>query len=332
MSDEKLSPEEAPKTQDADLEHQSAAENIAPDAHNADAPEDVDAWELWAQIALFMASLAAIGWFLVWLRLGQLSVYIHAFMLSTLGFLTLPIMFWGLMKAMLNRPVMRRSRTIAFFALIGVAFFCNIPRFTVPLSTESWESTHTYRLPFKGEWTALAGGDTVQTNYHATTATYRWGYDFSPLWEGKIYKNKGEALEDYACFGQPVFAPVSGEVFEVERDMEDNTPGEFPDEGVLGNHLVLRVDDAEFLYIAHLKEKSIPFKAGDKVSAGDKVGACGNSGRSPWPHLHVHLQNSADFPVAESLPLRFSNYRADGEPVELGMPKGTKNPMDWSAQ
>jgi murein DD-endopeptidase MepM/ murein hydrolase activator NlpD len=92
--------------------------------------------------------------------------------------------------------------------------------------------------------------------------------------------------------------------------------------------VVVRVAKDEFLYLAHLKNESVAVKVGDEVSAGDKLGECGNSGRSLLPHLHIHLQNSGDFPVAESLPLEFSNYIADGEPVAEGMPLGSANRAD----
>lgn len=309
-------------------EHASAPPSEETDgAAQASAPRaGVHGWELWTQVAVLMTIFAVVGWLIVWLRLGTLSIYTHAFGLSALGFLTLPVIFWGLVKSMFNRPVLRRPRVIAFVLLLVVAFFCSQPRFTVPLSTEGWESAHRYRLPFDGEWAVSAGGDSVRSNYHAMTATYRWGYDFAPLIDGKRHRGEGTKLEDYACFGQPVLAPVAGKVHELENDLPDNAPQTFNEESVLGNHVVLKVDEGEYLYVAHLKQHSVALQPGQMIQAGEKLGECGNSGRAWVPHVHVHLQNSAEFPVSESLPLKFSNYLADGKPVELGMPVGSSTP------
>lgn len=313
--------------QSTEQEAQQAAPSPADDAQPVDeSGAPAHGWELWTQVSVLMAAFAVVGWGIVWLRLGTLSIYTHAFGLSALGFLTLPVIFWGLVKSMFNRPVLRRPRVIAFVLLLGVSFFCSQPRFAVPLSTEGWTSAHRYRLPFQGAWVTTAGGDSTRTNYHAMTATYRWGYDFTPLVDGARHRGAGDKLEDYACFGQPVLAPVAGKVHELENEHPDNAPQTFDEESVLGNYVVLRVDEGEYLYVAHLKQHSIALQAGQTVQAGDKLGECGNSGRAWVPHVHVHLQNSAEFPVAESLPLKFSNYLANGEPVQLGMPLGSTNP------
>lgn len=284
-----------------------------------------DSWELWTQVAIMMAGIGAVGWVLVLMRLGTVSIYIHSFILSTLGILTLPIMFWGLTKTIFNRPVLRRSRTVGFLVLIGVALFCNVPMFAVPLSTEDFQSTHNYRLPFDGEWVTTAGGDSTATNYHATTATYRFGYDFTRAQNAKRFKGEGNELSDYYCYAAPVLAPVAGKVVQLENNHEDNPPNSFSDESVLGNHVVIKVDDAEYLYIAQLKEKSIPLEVGQQLAAGEKIGECGNSGRALLPHVHIHLQNTSEFPMAESLPFEFSSYIADGKPVEKGAPLGSND-------
>jgi hypothetical protein len=288
-------------------------------------PEETEGWELWTKVALLMGAITVIAWVVVLLRLGEVSVYTHGFIISALGALTLPVTLWGLIKTMFNRPVMRRSRTIAFSVLLAIGFFGNVPLFAVPLSTEDFESEHTYRLPFDGEWVVTAGGDSTDTNYHATTPTYRWGYDFTKLVDGERHKGDGDKLSDYYCYGEPVLAPVGGEVVTVDKERKDNVAGEFDAQSVMGNYVIIRVDDKEYLFVAHMKEGSIPVDEGDTVERGQKIGECGNSGRSLQPNVHVHLQNTPEFPMSESLPLRFSNYIADGEPVEKGMPEGSSD-------
>jgi hypothetical protein len=62
-------------------------------------------------------------------------------------------------------------------------------------------------------------------------------------------------------------------------------------------------------------------KKGDQVKAGDLLGLCGNSGNSSEPHLHYHLQTTAEFGKGEGLPAQFQGYVADGEDVERGEPR-----------
>ena len=281
-----------------------------------------DAWEWWVRSALVLGGVAVIGWLIVFLPTGDLTLYTQIFGLPALGAMTLPIAVWGMMRTAFNPPVFRISRVVGFGVLLVIGFFSNVPIFAVRLSNADWESDHSYRLPFDGEWRTLAGGADVERNYHATTAAYRWGYDFAPFKEGERYAGEGEELSDYYCFGEPVLAPAPGEVLVRKDGNKDFPPRDFDQTSVLGNHVVLKVNRGEYLFLAHLKKGSIPVEAGAEVERGAKLGECGNSGRAVEPHLHVHLQDRLSFPVARSLPLRFSDYVADGEPVDRGMPVG----------
>ena len=305
------------------------AAGAQPSEPHAAEPDTDQGWELWSKVAMMMLATAVVAWGVVFLRLGEPSVFTHAFVVSTLGVMTVPVILWGLVKALFNRPLMRRSRVIAFASLLAIAYFGNVPLFPAPLSTEGWQSEHTYRLPFEGEWAVTAGGETMETNYHATTATYRWGYDFTKTRDGKRHTGDGKKVTDYFCYGQPVLAPAPGEVVEADSGHPDNTPGEFdPDtESVMGNHVIIKVDEGEYLFVAQMKEGSMAVDKGDEVARGQKIGECGNSGRSLQPHLHVHLQNSKKFPLGESLPLHFSDYAVtNGKSIEEGMPLGSSSP------
>lgn len=290
---------------------------------------DADGFEWWSRVALALSVIAAINWGVIFMRLGEASVIAHAFLTPAIGWLTLPIIVWGVMRTVRNRPIYRHSRTIAFGLLVAVAFFGNAPLFSVPLSTEDYELKHDYRLPFDGEWVTTAGGP-IETNYHATNPFYRWGYDFTKVQDGERFAGDGSELEDYYCFGEPVLAPVTGEVLVVRNERKDSPPREFDPNSILGNFVVIEAEPNEYVFIAHMKKGSITVEEVSKVEKGQKIGACGNSGRAVEPHVHIHLQNrltfpselSEDFAAAESLPLRFSRYLADGELVEMGMPRG----------
>lgn len=287
-----------------------------------------DGWELWAKLGVGLFGLQVLAYAVAYLPLGYPSVVAHSVAISMLGVLTIPLTFWGLLRALFVPPVLRLSRAIGFVLLLLVAFAGNSPMLSAPAPQADFVSEHEYRLPFHGEWSTLAGGESRTTNYHATTMVHRWGYDFAPVVDGERYTGDGSELEDHHCYGAPVLAPVAGEVVEARSGEADQAPGEQDSANVLGNYLIIEVDDAEYLFMAHLKEGSLEVGSGDEVEPGEPVAKCGNSGRTATPHLHVHLQNSREFPMAEGLPLRFSDYIADGEPVDEGMPLGTEDYLE----
>lgn len=280
-------------------------------------------WELWAKLGVALLVAQALAFLVAFLKLGQPSVYAYSVAIPMMGFMTFPLTFWGLLRAIFRPPIFRMSRTYGFLALVVVGYFGNQPTFAAPVSTEDWESRHEYVLPFKGTWVTLAGGDEKATNYHVTTPSHRWAYDFAPIVEGSRYSGDGASLEDHHCYGMEVFSPAGGVVIQAIGSEVDHEPGTFDPNQILGNHVVIQVDQEEYLFLAHLKRGSLKVRPGDEVEQGDLLGECGNSGRSYTPHLHVHLQNNRAFPMAEGLPLRFSDYRADGEHVALGMPQGS---------
>ncbi|HEX6938406.1 MAG TPA: M23 family metallopeptidase [Longimicrobiales bacterium] len=111
------------------------------------------------------------------------------------------------------------------------------------------------------------------------------------------------------------------EVVAASRDgIEDNRPGVLNAAEPLGNHVVLGHGNGEYSFLAHLRKGSVRVRVGDRVSAGDRVGECGNSGDSSEPHLHYHLQTTPDFGRGAGLPAQFREYVAGGEPVERGEP------------
>ncbi|HLJ86547.1 MAG TPA: M23 family metallopeptidase [Candidatus Angelobacter sp.] len=176
-------------------------------------------------------------------------------------------------------------------------------------------------LPIKGPWLVYTGGRSGYDNYYAVQKNQRFAYDFTIVRDQKLYANQGDKLQDYFSFGQPVLAPADGVVAAVEDQYDDNPPlkpsVENPKQG---NNVVIDHGHGEFSMLAYLKRGSIKVKAGEKVKAGQEIGLCGNSGNSPFPHVHYHLQNIADWSKGEGLPVQFRNYLADGKEVSSGEP------------
>ena len=178
-----------------------------------------------------------------------------------------------------------------------------------------------FTFPVKGTWLIYQGGRSTYDNYHAEAADQRFAYDIVGVHDGEIYSAKGDKVEDYFCFGQPVLAPADGVVAKAIDQYEDNPLMKpLPSSPPYGNSVVLDHGNSEFSMLAHLKRGSVKVKAGDKVKTGQQLAQCGNSGNSPFPHLHYHLQTTGDWLQGEGLPLQFHDYVADEKPVSTGEP------------
>lgn len=132
--------------------------------------------------------------------------------------------------------------------------------------------------------------------------------------------------EDFPAFGQPILAPVGGEVVRAVGSMRDHRSrtsalglAYFVAEsvreiigppGVLGNHLVIRTDDGAHVALAHLRRHSLRADVGDRVRPGEVIAECGNSGNSTEPHLHIQAMDLASVWVAAGLP-----FTVDGRPL-----------------
>jgi murein DD-endopeptidase MepM/ murein hydrolase activator NlpD len=148
-------------------------------------------------------------------------------------------------------------------------------------------------LPFKGRWLVFWGGDTPEVNAHHDAPNQRFAFDLLGVGEdGKTQRGEGTRNEDYYAFGREVLAPADGTVVEVIEGVHDNTPGSMNPYSAVGNCVIIRHRAEEVSVLAHFKQGSIVVKAGDKVTRGQLLGQCGNSGNSSEPHVHYHLQNS----------------------------------------
>jgi murein DD-endopeptidase MepM/ murein hydrolase activator NlpD len=176
------------------------------------------------------------------------------------------------------------------------------------------------RLPFDGQWNVFWGGRTIKENYHAVSEGQRFAYDILMMKNGKTHNGNGNCNEDYYCYGQTIVAPASGLVVSAIDGVADNIPGKMNPAELCGNHVVLDLGNDEFLFLAHLQNGSVKVKPGDRVTQGQPLGLCGNSGNSSEPHLHIHLQTTASLEGGKGLPLEFQHYEADGKTIDRGEP------------
>ncbi|HQQ94293.1 MAG TPA: urea transporter [Bacteroidia bacterium] len=181
-------------------------------------------------------------------------------------------------------------------------------------------------LPFYGEWSVSQSHDGDQTHQQ----NYRYALDFVVRDEHqRSFKLPGDKLSDYYCYGLPVLAPSDGLVVSIQDGIEDNDVGDVNLNQNWGNSLVIKHSDKLYSKISHLKKGSFLVKEGDMVRNGDVVAMCGNSGRSPEPHIHFQLQASdkigdaaLNYPISyfisrkgEEQTLRYYEVPAENESV-----------------
>ena len=142
-------------------------------------------------------------------------------------------------------------------------------------------------LPFWGEWKVSQGFNGKHT--HKRDWKYAWDFIIDGD-NGKDYENDGDVCEDYFCFDTPVIAPLDGTVVKVIDNINDNKIGEVNTKQNWGNTIVIDHGQGLFSALSHLKKKSITISENDKIKKGDIIAKCGNSGRSPYPHLHFQFQ------------------------------------------
>jgi hypothetical protein len=181
-----------------------------------------------------------------------------------------------------------------------------------------YKDTAKLKLPFSGQWLVYQGGHGVFNNGYQMSEDQQFAMDFVLLKNGIPFEGDATTNEQFYCFGQPVLAPADGTVVRVVNDIGDNAPGKPSQETPNGNMILMSHGNNEYSLLTNLKQNSVKLKHGDAVKQGDPVGECGNSGGSAVPKVHYQLQNSARFPMVESLPAQFVDYIADGKPVAVG--------------
>jgi len=152
-------------------------------------------------------------------------------------------------------------------------------------------TTHV-RLPFMGKWTVNQGHDGTHT--HKDFYKFAWDFIIKDATSENEFKGDGFVTSDYYCFDKPIVAPATGTVVAVVNNVEDNDIGVSNTIQNWGNTVVIKHEEYLFSKMSHLKKSSVEVVIGDVVVEGQAIGKCGNSGRSPYPHLHFQLQGTAE--------------------------------------
>lgn len=158
------------------------------------------------------------------------------------------------------------------------------------------------QLPFYGEWTVSQGHSGNIT--HKDEWRFAWDFVVTDE-EGKTFRMPGEQVSDFYCYSLPVLAPADGTVVTIADGIDDNEVGDVNLGENWGNTIVIRHGEQLYTKISHLKKDSFKVKEGEYVRKGDLIALCGNSGRSPEPHIHFQVQafpvvgaKTIDYPIA----------------------------------
>lgn len=153
-------------------------------------------------------------------------------------------------------------------------------------------------LPFNGRWFVMQGGDTLNVNQHIAVPAQAYGIDFVKFGGPggrELTRRKPTRVEDFFCWNEAVLAPVGGVVATVVGDLPDNPLGSKDPLRPAGNHVVIQTKEGMFVFLAHLKRNSVSVAPGDRVRRTQPLGLCGNSGNTDYPHIHLHIQDTATF-------------------------------------
>ncbi|MEV8020436.1 M23 family metallopeptidase [Streptomyces sp. NPDC086554] len=191
--------------------------------------------------------------------------------------------------------------------------------------------------PVTGRWSALnSPADKVPSH-----GTHRLGQSYAiditaepaegparpaPVWFWPVAR-RGEA---YPAFGMPLHAAADATVVHAEDGQRDHLSRSSlvgvlyfwliesvgrsvgGTRRIVGNHIVLDLGEGTYAMYAHVQQGSLAVRAGDKVTAGQVIARCGNSGNSTEPHVHFQLMDGPDLETARGIPF---HWRGVGVPA-----------------
>ncbi|MDX2189993.1 MAG: urea transporter [Bacteroidota bacterium] len=156
-------------------------------------------------------------------------------------------------------------------------------------SIQRFKNEHLYKvsLPFSGEWYVSQGYDGKITHLGD------WGkaLDFVIVdSKSNTYRYPATSLEHFYCYNKEIIAPFDGYIYDIINNVEDNDVGEVNTEHNWGNTLIMNHLNGLYSQISHIKKDSFKVFIGQYVTKGTPLATCGNSGRSPEPHIHFQYQ------------------------------------------
>ena len=196
------------------------------------------------------------------------------------------------------------------------------------------ERPPTVALPFCGPWLVATSPATKVPSHGTTFLGQAFAIDFVAVDENLARSTRMrdwrsllwfEPPERFLGFGAPVLAPAGGTITTahdgeadhvayrsavalVTFDVRQRRNRARDITCLVGNHIIMALEEGIFALFAHLRRGSILVRPGENVKCGEVIAACGNSGNSTEPHLHFQLMDSTDLRRAAGRPVIFRTY------------------------
>jgi len=157
-------------------------------------------------------------------------------------------------------------------------------------------------LPFFGKWSVSQAHNGEYT--HKEEWKHAWDFVILDT-DNKQFKDEGNFPEDYYCYNKSVISPAAGIVQEISDNVLDNKIGDINIAQNWGNSIVIKHTEQLYTQISHIKKGTFKVAKGQYVTKGQILALCGNSGHSPYPHIHFQVQKTPfigsktiDYPIS----------------------------------
>jgi len=190
-------------------------------------------------------------------------------------------------------------------------------------------------LPFTGRWKARNSPARRVPSHGVDLLGERYAIDFIGVDDQRRTADRRdwrtwlatEPPERFLGFSRPILAPTDGVVV-AAHDGEVDHAGRRSQlalvpyalgqaarlrqgvRAIAGNHLIIALPGCgAYAALVHLQAGSLRVSVGEAVTTGQPIAACGNSGNSTQPHVHLQLMDNADLSLAQGLPMAFRRFR-----------------------
>ena len=184
------------------------------------------------------------------------------------------------------------------------------------------------QYPFEGRWLVQNSPANRVPSHGTTRFATSYAIDFVPVDDdggtapirfGSLFCP--EPPERFPGFGRMLMAPVAGTVVAAHDCEPDHAAYRgLPSiayaltqrgrlragwAGLAGNHVLIQAE-AAVIALCHLQQGSLAVRLGQRVTAGEMIARCGNSGNSTEPHVHLQAVDSLEIERAHALPITFN--------------------------
>lgn len=207
---------------------------------------------------------------------------------------------------------------------------------TMPLwSASSASHPLELSLPFTGIWKVQNSPASHVPSHGTDLFGIRYAIDFVAVnARGRSADSRGwrsvlasEKPELFFGFGKAVLAPCDGTVRVIHDGEEDHSarrsqlslipyllkqPSRVRQgpAAVAGNHVIIEDPQSQsFIALVHLRRGSIRVHTGQRLSSGEILAECGNSGNSTQPHIHLQAMDRLDLDSAQGVPIMFRDFQ-----------------------